>query len=144
MVYIDTSIFVGALTAEPRTREIQNWLAGHAADETTTSDWTLTEFSSALAKKARIGDITAIQRKAVRAAFRKHIEKTVTILPVSRKAYRLAADFVDRSRMALRAPDALHLAVAAERGITLCTLDRRLAEAGAALGADTLFLRNLQ
>jgi len=34
--------------------------------------------------------------------------------------------------------DALHLAIAGDKGATLCTLDRRLAEGGLALGVNTL------
>jgi uncharacterized protein len=36
-----------------------------------------------------------------------------------------------------RADDALHVAVAAEPGATLCTLDKRLADAAVALGANS-------
>lgn len=32
--------------------------------------------------------------------------------------------------------EALHLAIASEQGATLCTLDKRLARAGKALGVD--------
>jgi hypothetical protein len=34
----------------------------------------------------------------------------------------------------------LHLAVAGQRGATVCTLDRRLAESGIALGVNTMLL----
>jgi predicted nucleic acid-binding protein len=40
----------------------------------------------------------------------------------------------------LRAGDALHLAIAGEQGVSLSTLDRRLAEGGLALGVNTLLL----
>jgi len=39
-----------------------------------------------------------------------------------------------------RAADALHLAICADHGATLCTLDRRLSEAGPALGVKTMAL----
>jgi len=41
---------------------------------------------------------------------------------------------------AYRAADALHLAICADHGATLCTLDRRLGEAGPALGVKTMAL----
>jgi hypothetical protein len=44
---------------------------------------------------------------------------------------------VDQQGLGLRAGDALHLAVAAEHGATLWTLDVRLAEAGPVLGVAT-------
>ena len=40
----------------------------------------------------------------------------------------------------MRAGDALHLAICADHGATLCTLDRRLAEAGPALGVKATLL----
>jgi hypothetical protein len=59
---------------------------------------------------------------------------------VERRQFRTAAAFADQYRPGLRAGDALHLAVAFENGATLRTLDRRLAEAGPALGVMTLLV----
>jgi uncharacterized protein len=47
---------------------------------------------------------------------------------------RLAAAYVRRFDLALRAPDALHLAVAERLDVPLVTLDRRLATAARELG----------
>ena len=60
-----------------------------------------------------------------------------TVVPVSRLQFRLAARFADQYALGLRAGDALHLAICADQGMTLCTLDRRLCEAGSALGITT-------
>jgi uncharacterized protein len=40
----------------------------------------------------------------------------------------------------LRAGDTLHFAICADHGATLCTLDRRLSDAGSALGVKTMLL----
>ena len=48
-----------------------------------------------------------------------------------------ATRFADQYALGLRAGDTLHLAICAEHGATLCTLDRRLSEAGPALGVKT-------
>ncbi len=48
-----------------------------------------------------------------------------------------AARFADQSALSLRAGDALHLAICFDFGATLCTLDRGLSAAGAALGVKT-------
>jgi predicted nucleic acid-binding protein len=47
---------------------------------------------------------------------------------------------VDQPVLGLRAGDALHLAICADHGATLCTLDRRLNEAGPVLGVKTMLL----
>jgi predicted nucleic acid-binding protein len=62
------------------------------------------------------------------------------VFPVSRTQSRTAARFVEQHMLGLRAGDALHLAVCAERGATLCTLDRRLSDAGSALGVKIMLL----
>src|SRR5215510_8306714 len=45
---------------------------------------------------------------------------------------RTVARCVDQDALGLRAGDALHLAICVDHGAALCTLDRRLSEAGAA------------
>lgn len=51
-----------------------------------------------------------------------------------------AARLADNAALALRAPDALHLAIAMEIGAALCTLDKKLADAAAAVGAKVSLL----
>jgi predicted nucleic acid-binding protein len=65
---------------------------------------------------------------------------TFLVVPVSRLQFRTAARFADQHRLSLRAGDALHLAVCADHGATLCTLERRLSDAGPALGIKTMLL----
>jgi predicted nucleic acid-binding protein len=64
----------------------------------------------------------------------------VTVMPVSRAQFRIAARFADQYALGLRAGDALHLAVCAEQDATIYTLDRRLSEAASALGIKTALL----
>jgi predicted nucleic acid-binding protein len=58
-------------------------------------------------------------------------------LSVAASHFRIAAKYVDQHALGLRAGDALHLAVAADHGAVVCTLDQRLAEAGPVLGVAT-------
>jgi predicted nucleic acid-binding protein len=62
------------------------------------------------------------------------------VVAVSRLQFRMAARFVRQHRLGLRGGDALHLAVCADHGATLCTLDWRLGNAGSALGVKTMLL----
>ena len=57
MIYIDTSVFVAALTNESRTAEMQSWLASQRPDDLVISDWVMTEFSAALSIKVRTDQI---------------------------------------------------------------------------------------
>ena len=66
--------------------------------------------------------------------------ETFTILSVSGLQFRTAARFAEQYSLGLRAADALHLAICSDYGATLCTLDRRLSEAGSGLGVKTSLL----
>lgn len=72
--------------------------------------------------------------------FHQLCRESLTIVPVVSDNFRTAALYADQFSLNLRPGDALHLAVAAERGATLCTLDRRLVEGGTALGVATHLL----
>ena len=140
MLYLDTSLLVAALTNAAETRRIQQWLGEQDSDRLAISDWVATEFSSALSIKLRTGQIEAVHRAEALAMLTRLTTDSIAILPVSRLQFRTAARFADQYTLGLRAGDALHLAICAERGATLCTFDRRLSEAGSALGVKTMLL----
>jgi hypothetical protein len=137
ILYLDTSLLVTGLTLEQNTRAVQIWMADRASDAFAISDWVIAEFSSALSVKLRVGDITPQHRAEALAQFGRLIDRNFTTLPVSAAHFRNAARFADNYAVALRAGDALHLAICAAHGITLCTRDRPLARAGEKLGVKT-------
>ncbi len=139
-LYLDTSLLVTALTKEAETARIQQWLREQATTTLAVSDWVLTEFSSALSLKVRARQITAANRADALAAFARWVEESFSLLAVSGLQFRTAARFADQYVLGLRAGDALHLAICADHGATLCTLDRSLSEAGPALGVKTTLL----
>ena len=93
----------------------------------------MTEFSAALSVKVRTGDIDSHFRSATLARFNRLTFTALEIVPVAREHFRTAARFADHYALGLRAGDALHLAVAADRNATLVTLDRRLVAAASGL-----------
>ncbi len=140
MLYVDTSVLVSALTNETNTSRSQTWLAEQAASELTISDWTVTEFASALSIKLRTGALSELHRAAALSAFTRLSSESFEVLPVARAEFRSAARLADQSQLNLRAGDALHLAICANHGATLCTLDRRPAEAAPRGGVEALLL----
>jgi predicted nucleic acid-binding protein len=140
MLYLDTSLVVAALTSEAKTYPVQAWIDNQEPDQLAISEWVATEFSAALSIKLRIRRIEADDRAAALARFAMWCAESLAILPVSGLHFRTAARFADQYALGLRAADALHLAVCADNGATLSTLDRRLSEAGSALGLKTTLL----
>jgi len=119
---------------------MQAWLEQQAGSVLMISDWTVTEFSSALAIKLRTGQLDPDSRATAIALFHRLVTDSFDVLPVSSNHFRIAAKFADHHELGLRAGDALHLAVAADHGATACTLDRRMAAAGPALGVQAQLL----
>ena len=68
------------------------------------------------------------------------IRNSATIVTPMTDDFRVASDLIERSTLPLRSGDALHLAVASRNEAVCWTLDRRMAEAGQALGLDARLL----
>jgi hypothetical protein len=98
------------------------------------SDWVATEVSSALSIKLRRGDLDLPQRAAALAGFNRLSTASFGVLPVLPSHFHAAARFADRHDLGLRGGDALHLALCADHGTTLVTLDRRFSEAALQFG----------
>jgi predicted nucleic acid-binding protein len=138
--YVDTSVLVAALTSERETARMQNWLAGQPEGDLVVSEWVATEFSAALSIKLRTGQIEAGHRADALAMFARLRAENFATLPVTGVEFRTAATYADQHALGLRAGDTLHLAICGSHGATLCTLDRRLSEAGSKLGVRTTLL----
>lgn len=140
ILHVDTSVLVAAVTRETRAGAVQRWLGQREPDELAISDWVVTEFSAALSIKLRTGQIDETARADALSAFARLCADSLDTLEISGLHFRTAARFAEHHALALRAGDALHLAVCADYGGTLVTLDRRLAQAGLALGVKTVLL----
>lgn len=139
-LYLDTSLLVSAFTNETATASTLAWLGEQDPADLAISEWVRTEFSSALSLKLRTRQINAAHRADALAVFARVSADSLDILPISGLHFRTAARFVDQHVLGLRAGDALHLAVCADHGAALCTLDHRLGEAGPVLGVRTVVL----
>lgn len=115
MIYVDTSVLVAALTPEPRTAQMQDWLAAQPAGQLAVSEWVVTEFSAALSVKLRTGRLMSHDRAEALAVFTEMIDTSFHLWAVSGHEFRLAARFADQYMTGLRAGDALHLAIAGHR-----------------------------
>jgi hypothetical protein len=140
MIYVDTSVLVSSLTNEMDTHRAQEALLRHGNDALYISQWSITEFSSALSLKERVGGIGAEDAKRVRVQFYQMVEASLEVLDVSNRHFKLAASFTEKPELALRSGDALHLAIVSDHRMTICTLDKKTARAGSLLGISTNLL----
>lgn len=127
-------MLVAALTLEPRTKAAQQWLADQPPEMLVISDWVITEFSAALSMKVRMRHLDATQRADVSAVFTALVRETFMVLSVTTQDFRTAAQLASQHESGLRAGDALHLGIVANRGEQLLSLDRVQVKAAVAMG----------
>ncbi len=132
--YLDTSLLVALLTAEPHTEDAQRHLARSESVKTAISDWSFTEVSAALSIKIRLGKLSPQARADALGGLRRLVADSLDCLPVTGEDFRAAASLADQAEAGLRAGDALHLAVASRAGFTVHTFDRAMAKAADDLG----------
>jgi uncharacterized protein len=132
--YLDTSALVSVLTNEASAPRVNAWLGAQAPGSVLISEWTHTEVASALSLKIRTGELSLEARAEATAGFTKLVSASLPTLAVTGEHFVAAAGFVSRYDLGLRGGDALHLAVAREAGLSLVTLDVRMADAALQLG----------
>jgi predicted nucleic acid-binding protein len=92
----------------------------------------------ALSLKLRTRQLEIAHRDAALVMFSRLCAENLDVVPVSRGHFRMAAQFTDQHALALRAADALHLAICSDLRAALATLDNRLGEAGRTLGISSI------
>ena len=137
MIYIDTSVLGAIFFREPGAAELVARLERQRTGSLMISAWTLTEMASIGGIKQRLGAIDAATRQQALANFQRFASAQFGMTEIEPTDFRTAAVLIE-SPAALRAGDALHLAVARRLGARVASLDQRLCSATKALGL-TLF-----
>ena len=123
--YVDTSVLVPLFLPEETTERVQLWLELPGNEALAISEWTVTEFVSALGLKVRAKALRPEQARAAFQILRKLIDASFQVLTPTRADFALAAEFLSHHALGLRAGDAMHLAIAANEGAeAVYSLDR--------------------
>jgi predicted nucleic acid-binding protein len=131
-VYLDASVLLTIVVKEPGSDAINQFL--EEVDTTVwVSEFASAEVASALSRLLRMKNLSLRNAQDRLAAFDDWIAADANLVDVEGVDVRLAARFVRRFDLMLRAPDALHLAMCRRLNATIATLDRRLAVAAQAL-----------
>lgn len=107
---------------------MQAFLDGLPSGGVAISPWTMTEFHSAIALKQRTGALDANGCVAATVEWGVFVA-TVRPIRIDERHFEQAGLFCRYHDLAIRAGDALHLAIASRAGCTLVTLDERMAKA---------------
>jgi predicted nucleic acid-binding protein len=132
--YLDASVLVSFFVSDAHSPAADAWI-DRAPNDIVVSDFAKVEFAAVMSRLVRMG---AIDHSAANEALTDcdlwTASATRSVRLQSRDvalADRLVRDFTTL----LAAPDALHLAIASNRGHTLITFDQRLADAARMRGA---------
>ena len=139
-IYLDTSVVVAACANEPASAAVFAWLERHKDQALAISDWTRAEFAAAIAMKARTRALSEQGRATANRSFAVLSGENFTVVPVSTADFMTTVGFCDRHDLGLRAGDALHLAICANRGFSLCTFDKMQRAACETLGIAAVFV----
>jgi len=132
-IYLDASVLIAVLAEEPASAAVRRFLRDHREDRLI-SDFAAAEVASAIARLLRMRLQTVEEGFARLADFDAWRAAASSAADMHAADARLAYAYVRRFDLALRAPDALHLAIARRLDATLVTLDQRLATAARELG----------
>jgi len=138
MRYLDTSLLVPLLVPEPASDRVQRWLERQAEEALSISEWTLTEFASAMGLKVRAGHLQSDQARRAQVLLEKLAAESFVVQTPTRADYVKAGVFLSQYSLGLRAGDALHLAIAYNNDAEVTySLDRLFVAAGRKLKIKT-------
>src|SRR5271165_1048216 len=135
MRYFDTSILTPLIREEKSSSRVTQFVGGLPKGELATSHWTEVEFASLLARHVRMGAIQGEEARETDAVFNKIVRRSFVVLALTAEDCDLARRYLHKYETRLQAGDALHLAIAGNRGAdAIYTLDKAMIKAGRVLG----------
>lgn len=132
-VYLDTSLLVSFFTVDALSEKADAFF-GTVTDEIIVSDFAVTEFASAVARRARTGRLDRSEATEVFADFDVWIARVAGRMETQPVDVVAAGAYLRRLDLNLRAPDAIHIAIASRIGARLATFDQAMLENAQALG----------
>ena len=133
-LYLDASVLVALFVIDPASARAAAFLSAHPAI-VVISDFGAAEFSSALARRVRMGDLTRQDGHVAFLHFDAWVARSARRQQIAAADIGMAERMLRRLDVNLRTPDAIHIALSLRMDARLVTFDRGMAAAAAALGA---------
>jgi len=133
-VYLDASALAPIFLDDPFSDRVEGFLNGEP--DVVVSDFAAAEFASVVSRQARMRLISEAEARSAFTAFDAWAASTAGRATTEASDVRRAEAFVRRLDLGLRAPDAIHIAIALRLGADLLTFDLRMADAARLLGLD--------
>lgn len=133
--YLDASVLLPTIIEEPASAAVDRFCV-EWPDTLVVSDFAAAEVASGLSRLVRTRQLEPEDARARLTDFDAWRTGATVGFDLVASDARLADIYVRRFDLMLRAPDALHTAICRRLGLTLVTLDRRLATAARELGLE--------
>jgi predicted nucleic acid-binding protein len=131
VVYLDTSFIAPLVIAEDSSEAVEALVMKVKPGDLATSLWTQIELASLVARKVRMGEMTATDADAVRSEYRKILDESFRVILPTAADFAAARDYLEIPKTGLRAGDAFHLAIAANHSAKkIWSLDQGFIKAG--------------
>ncbi len=98
------------------------------------SDFTSAEFASAVGIRVRTGSVSMAEAQKAFSTFDEWAVRHATAVEIRSADIGIAQTILRQLELKLRAPDAIHLAIARRLGAEIATFDKPMAKAAQALG----------
>lgn len=132
-VYADASLLVPLFTTDALSDRADAWFEAHRP-AVLLGDFAAAEFASAVARKTRTAELSTDEARSAFSAFDAWASQQAARVQVSPTDVALAESFIRRLDLNLRAPDAIHIAIALRLDADLATFDERMADCARLLG----------
>ncbi len=136
MIYFDTSFVAPLFVKENTSTSISTKIKQLPQQNIAISDWVLVEFSSLIARKVRMKELSSELATETIEIFNQTSYEHWNVINLSPNDFTLATQFIGYFQTNLRAGDALHLAVVSNRQYEIYTLDKGLIKAAEVLHID--------
>lgn len=130
MIYLDTSFLAPLFREEATSQKVSDFVSRQSAGTLAVSKWTGVEFASLVSRDVRMGMLTVAEGRKVVDEFGLVVASSLFVFAPNNYDFELAGEYVANFATHLRAPDALHLAVAHNNGVEfIATLDEGMLSA---------------